>query len=857
MPKLTSLKVTGVLLFALTCGCSDELVETAQNAQPTPLNELPADTGKADGQSFRVKDYFKNTLNVSLDDLTDRVALLATDEMNDLLSSSPFADIELSPTLLFAATAGDTNGSTILDLAQLSEGLTAQYGDESLVSQVNSTRLNFLSSTPYRFYAESEFEVRGRIGGALDTAVDDFDVALGFEPSVTLTARTVFAHDSNFEAILRAPLQSAKELRGFVLPRNAEDLKSLLPGESIALSGKGTVGFNIGANLPIFSINPVDYLVLTSRFHIGAKVRTSGVLDIQYIRGDGNELLVDIGLSNAYDRRHRVAFESGYGLEGLPSLLKVSVGDQTFELGKIAETLIERRLERSGLLSYGIASVTNSSERRNSIQRFSIDLGRAGKEMDQALKQIAGGDLRLIQALADRANSGVTELVSFERQMEEKFKHLGAHIGGMRFFTENQDSSGRVVVHQGGRVDELLFSELETRRGRFFTDWGFRRVILTQQSWKNGVYEGALSNVRFAVSESDSYTDRDQVLDHVDSALLSVLPFDTAYKDLTRAFEELQHEVDEHCRDCTRDNDNLCERRYERCVAEYITDSELAAWQERLRTLTDAEVSRVSSQGYNTQYSDASKMAQQLLDLKLQLSSVKELPVALADVTGRTAILSDYRVSQQGLNQMFRSVSPEAFGQRLREVLTMIVSKRSKEYDTKYERATDWLDDRADLIDDMMNVYDRARKRFIQLDEASQVRVGDRRVGDGAFLITAGSDSVEEDEIAPTMLSIAEQKAIVSANMVEALVERGRELSLIQTLLRLVTLGLANPRSFESHHLIAYTLASLVDPAHREWLLSMDFEEAGFTDVKLYSRGLSDDGLINVGSFDLDALISR
>ena len=32
---------------------------------------------------------------------------------------------------------------------------------------------------------ESEFEVRGRVAGALDTAVDD--VALGFEPSVTLT----------------------------------------------------------------------------------------------------------------------------------------------------------------------------------------------------------------------------------------------------------------------------------------------------------------------------------------------------------------------------------------------------------------------------------------------------------------------------------------------------------------------------------------------------------------------------------------------------------------------------------------------------------------------------------------------
>ena len=130
-------------------------------------------------------------------------------------------------------------------------------------------------------------------------------------------------------------------------------------------------------------------------------------------------------------------------------------------------------------------------------------------------------------------------------------------------------------------------------------------------------------------------------------------------------------------------------------------------------------------------------MAQQLLDQAPAV--IGQRTACSAGRRDRThSILSDYRVSQQGLNQMFRSVSPDAFGQRLREVLTMIVSKRSKEYDTKYERATDWLDDRADLIDDMMNVYDRARQRFIQLDEASQVRVGDRRVGDGAFLITAG-----------------------------------------------------------------------------------------------------------------------
>ena len=75
------------------------------------------------------------------------------------------------------------------------------------------------------------------------------------------------------------------------------------------------------------------------------------------------------------------------------------------------------------------------------------------------------------------------------------------------------------------------------------------------------------------------------------------------------------------------------------------------------------------------------------------------------------------------------------------------------------------------------------------------------------------------------MLTIAEQKGLIAAQMVEELVDEGKRLSLLQALLRLVTLGLADTRGFESHHLAAYTLTSLIEPAHREWLISMDFEE--------------------------------
>jgi hypothetical protein len=730
---------------------------------------------------------------------------------------------------------------------------------------LNETRQRFLQGSNFNYYAESEFAVSTNGDLSFTTDASDFDVKVGFEPSIELKARTIFAHEGNFEAVLRSPLQAARELRGFVLPRDTDDLRNLLPGECISLSGNGVLGFNIGANLPIFSMSPIDHLVLHARFHIGARVRTSGNIDVQMIRGDGSELLIDVGLTNARDRRHRVSIDSGFGLEGFPALLEVSVGSQSYSLGSIAETLIERRLSRTGLLSYGVASVTANSEERQSIQRFRIDLNKSSRALDQAIKQATSGDLRLMQSLADRDGSGVDEVVSFEREIKEEFKHLGAHLSSMRFFSEERQRDGKVVVHNGAQSDELLFSELETRRGRFFTDWGFRRVILTNQSWKNGVYQGATSNVRLAVTESDSYTDRDQILDHVDTALLSVLDFDSAYGQLTRAFEELQHEVDEHCTKCNGSNDNVgCRTRYRRCIEQYISDSEVIEWRSRLENMSQTATASLDNTGYNGQFADRTSMAQQLLALKLHLSAVKELPVALADVTGRTSILSDYRVSQEGLNQMFRQVTPGAFGLKLREMLTMIVSKRSRDYEAKYEKAMGWLDGEADLIDDMVMVYGRARDEYIAIDDASRINVAGRTIGDGAFIITAGPEHLVDGpagdrnvRIDPTLMSIAEQKALIATDMVEDLVERGRELSLVQALIRLVTLGLADPRSFESHHLISYTLVSLIQPQHREWLMSLDFEEEAFTDIHLYSRGTAEDGLISVGEFDIDALVSE
>ena len=77
-----------------------------------------------------MNDYFKNTLKLNLADLTDRVAVMATDEVNGLLGSVPFVDIRISDTALFGLNSGLADGSTIRSIDDIVDGLTAQYGDQ-------------------------------------------------------------------------------------------------------------------------------------------------------------------------------------------------------------------------------------------------------------------------------------------------------------------------------------------------------------------------------------------------------------------------------------------------------------------------------------------------------------------------------------------------------------------------------------------------------------------------------------------------------------------------------------------------------------------------------------------------------
>ena len=402
-----------MVLSFVYLGCA----ETAVNDGPEPNNVLTGNNGKADGPAYAIKDYFKNTANLDLTDLIEQTVNLGTAELNGVLSSIPYVDIQLVPTKIFTNEGGEVLGLSTSSLNDLVDNLSAMYGSTALTTEINQVRQTHLSNSGDTVFAESEFSIA--LGGnfSFSTELGEGDGTVGFLPSSNIAANLVTAHnDSALNALPTQPLLVARDKRGFILPTSVDEISQMSPGESITLVGSGRVGFNVGANLPVYSFDPINHLVLTARFHLGGRVLTEGQLDIHLVRAAGNQAVVEVGISDVRSRGIRAALTSGFGLTDVPSILEVDVGGRTWTLGSLAEKLIERRINKSGLLSYGAEALSESAKSRITLERFRIDLGRRTDTLDRALFQALTGDLRLMQALADR-QEGVAQEVSFERDL--------------------------------------------------------------------------------------------------------------------------------------------------------------------------------------------------------------------------------------------------------------------------------------------------------------------------------------------------------------------------------------------------------------------------------------------------------
>ena len=62
-------------------------------------------------------------------------------------------------TQLFGLGESTTNGSTITDINTLVTGLSAEYGEDGFMTELNRTRERFLENSNYAYFAESEFSL--------------------------------------------------------------------------------------------------------------------------------------------------------------------------------------------------------------------------------------------------------------------------------------------------------------------------------------------------------------------------------------------------------------------------------------------------------------------------------------------------------------------------------------------------------------------------------------------------------------------------------------------------------------------------------------------------------------------------
>ena len=112
-----------------------------------------------------------------------------------------------------------------------------------------------------------------------------------------------------------------------------------------------------------------------------------------------------------------------------------------------------------------------------------------------------------------------------------------------------------------------------------------------------------------------------------------------------------------------------------------LPDDEVELWRSKLERQTRRMVSEISIAADDPQLASSRQYTEALLALKLRLSSVKEGGVAFADVAGRTELLSDMRFGQAGLDTRFREITRNDFEDRFREILVVIVSKQSRDYE--------------------------------------------------------------------------------------------------------------------------------------------------------------------------------
>lgn len=827
--KVTSALLPAAVIIAvgMTSGaCSDSEEELGPSTGTCT-------SGKCDGFSSTVDDFFSDMKEIRLDDLVVVGMGLANEPINDALSDIPYTDIELSETKVFGH-AHEVFGETIVhDINELQTGLTQALGEHAFATRINEIRQNFLSNAPTAVYAETHFKMGANLDPSWTVDAGGLPVTLGLFVNPEIETVLVAPYEKGeMQSVVINPLYTIRETRGFVLPRRLEDVIQMAPGEMVALRGDGRVGFNIGVGLPIYLTTVADFLTLRARISAGARVSMGGTVDAQLIRGDGMTAYVDVGLKNEQMKHFSLALNTGWGVEGLPEV-EVNLGPVDVNLADIMENALEDLLNRK-LALFSASASSGNTQGRLTVVRFKFDLGGGDSAMiEQALSQAMKGDLRLAQALANRENSGVTTELDISRDSRSEAGFLGFRFLGMSFYLSDSATQGVVQINNGNESQALFFTELEENSGFFFTERSHKWRRLVSLKSTDGRLTDAQVNARLVLKETDSYMERDQVLDHLDPLINYIMGFNSTFGGFGRYTDSLADHVDNHCGYPPGFNaDRWEQEEYEQCVADIASTTEFMTMKEQaIQAFEDAKSAGITG-GFDSEFMDSHTLASALFDVKLGISSIYEYPALW---TGpKATAYTQINFSQTALDDIFKASRAEDFRESVEHVLWLMRSDREEnDFDTKRDDAQDEVWDQREDIDQVVGHFQETAKKYEHFHNLVAIDYDQEILGDQAHLVLIPVNSPQDIHMA----SIAEHKGDLLESFFIDLVEAAGNLK--------------EPEGF----VLGYALLGMAWPKDIELIVNLAFDDDDYPqqDLKVYTRGTSAE-FINAGLFNIEEL---
>ncbi len=757
MKNLTlSLALAGTTLLAI--GCASE----------APLDELSVTCEGEKCDAFdSIRSLIGDAKKLDLGDLLVLGAGYATDGLNDALDVTDYASVELRPTEFYALKELVDQDLTLNNIDKLVSGLAARFGEKELTTEVNRVRAAHLrdSSTDDKYFAESAFTVGANLGANWNfqsAGLKEDETAsstIGFRANATLEARIISAFDGELSGIGRAPLAAIKSSRGFIFPRKLQDVREMRPGESFALKGQGKMGINIGAGVPILIAEPTSFLTYNVVLTAGLRSQLSGVMDVQLVRLDGDEVVVDVGMEVGRVRSARIGLRDGWGVSGLVEQ-NIEIAGINIDLGRLVEKALQKELNAKLNLIGAELSASKKVERLSIARmRFNLDAADPQGAREEALAQALKGDIRLAQALANRGDSGVNAEFDLLRSGVATASEAGLEIFGMRFFTSTQESSGIATIQTPGGAISLIFESLNKAGGWFFESHGYGRTGLAGL-----IYDGAggpaigETNLFIAVQEGDKFMERDKMLDHLDGLIVSLGGLE-ALQAMEVHTNKLERYVWQSCPAPSLSyscNEGLIE-----------SDATLRQTQNAARNALQGAIGGLDS--------DIQELLVQVGELKISAQSLQDIAAQL--VGPKSSIVLDYRLDDGALLDMFANNSGTDLRDSILDLLEATQLDRLK--DANVVSARQKITSRVDSdVDEMIATFDEYKVKYLKLASVEKANIsGIGNIGANAVELRfeVNADKRPDYESAVTQ-SLAQARSRVVTSFFDELLEQADDI---------------------------------------------------------------------------------